>query len=286
MAPKKKKKPASNPARGFATTSLPSKSKLAAVSGDESAADDASVLAGSNASLPAPVQEKDGAAKGDENFAQGAGIVDMTPEELEAHLENSELDDLIDKYALKAMADARREVAWLENERRQLRHQTHKLSTYTWLPDETIDALFEMASEDKSTLPQATTRQADKVNEEKLSLDLWTLERVLQSLNLPSIPETIAYVVELALSGQLAPAVDSLPGLAEALEWYASHTRSEELHNYEHTVSSRLEQRGEITPFQSISGELKLALWQMKTILIHHFRCDGSRKETVFWRTS
>ncbi|KIW71283.1 hypothetical protein PV04_03466 [Phialophora macrospora] len=251
MAPKKKKKLAANPARGFATTSLPSKSK--AVSGPDNASvadDEQSQAAGSNGPVTAG---KEPAHTDGEQSTGGLQIQDMSPEELEAHLENSELEAMLDKYGARAIADARRQVARLETERRQLRLQTQKLSTYNWLPEEMIRELFETAQEDERATSVAGHADLPEIDEESLIVDLWTLERVLRSLNFPKVSEAIAYIAELAVSNQVTPITDSVPGLAEALQWYAGNTQFDELTNYEQTTIMRTERSGASTPAHILS---------------------------------
>ncbi|EXJ62833.1 hypothetical protein A1O7_03273 [Cladophialophora yegresii CBS 114405] len=252
MAPKKKKKPAANPARGFATTSLPSKSKTVAETDDVSVVDDQPTrAAGGDASVhvgedPGPTDSK--------QPTDGVQIQDMTPEELEAHLENSELNSMLDKHGPRVIADARRQVARLETERRQLRLQTQKLSTYNWLSEEMIRELSDMAIEDERGTSAAGHIRLHETDEEKLVRDLWTLERVLRSLNFPKVSEAIAYIAELALSNQVKPLIDSVPGLAEALQWYAGNTQSDELTHYEQTSTTKTERSGGSTPAQ-VSSE-------------------------------
>ncbi|OCT55019.1 putative helicase [Cladophialophora carrionii] len=251
MAPKKKKKPAANPARGFATTSLPSKSKVIAEPDDASVADDRQSRA-AGGTAPVHVGEDPGTTDGKQP-TDGVQIQDMTPEELEAHLENSELESMLDKYCPKVLADARRQVARLETERRQLRLQTQKLSTYNWLSAEVIHELFEMASEDEHGTSAAGRVKLHEIDEEKLVVDLWTLERVLRSLNFPKVPEAMVYIAELALSNRVTSLIDSVPGLAEALQWYAGNTQSDELTNYEQTSTTKTERSGGSTPAQALS---------------------------------
>lgn len=253
MAPKKKKKPAANPARGFATTSLPSKSKStdepAPGSGDGNGGDQKQ---GPETKLPLESVNQTGNSKTSQQSDQGVDIKDMSPQELEAHLENSELDAILEKYGSRCVNDARRQVARLESERRQLRSQAYKLSTYNWLPDETIDELFDMYSPDSAI---KTVTNTPSSGDEKLLVDLWALERVLLSLNFPRVDEAIVYIATLATSGQLTQAGDYMPGLSEALQWYASSADSAEFFNYEHSAGSKLGQSGESTPLQTTSGE-------------------------------
>ncbi len=253
MAPKKKKKPAANPARGFATTSVPSKSQTVSGPDDVAAVDgsDHSQAPGSDLSVSVAVIDKNSTPKD----AQNPQIQDMTPDQLEAHLENSELEEILDKHTARSDADTRRQVGRLETERRQLRPQAQKLSTYTWLPEETIDEVFGLSSGNEMIPATAAGNFAAVVDEEKLLVDLWTLEKVLLSLNFPRVSEAIAHIVELALLNQLALSIDFLPGLQEALQWYASRALPGELTNYEQTNLTNKEQSGDSTPAEMISGE-------------------------------
>ncbi|OAL36050.1 hypothetical protein AYO20_04712 [Fonsecaea nubica] len=254
MAPKKKKKPTANPARGFATTSVPSKSKT--VDQPDEALGDASAAGTSTdtgTKITAPGKDKVVTSKDGEHAEQGLKIQDMTADEFEAHLEDSELESLLAKYATRCVADARRQVARLETERRQLRPQSQKLSTYTWLLEETIENLIDMDARDTSCGPSTSRSVETAVDEEKLLLDLWTLERVLVSLKFPRVSEALAHITELALLRQLKSATDSLPGLPEALQWYACKMPEGELINYEQTTGTMTGVSGTSTPLQVTS---------------------------------
>lgn len=259
MAPKKKKKPAANPARGFATTSLPSKSKTVAEVNDLPLAEGSnSVGPSGQITASTSLVDKTGKPKDGVESVQGTKIEDMTPEQLEAHLENSELESVVDKYATRAVADARRQVARLQTERRQLRLQTQKLSTCNWLPEEAILDLFEMNTANESVDRPSASINTSSVDEEKLSVDLWTLERVLTSLDLPRVSEALAHVAKLSLMQQIIPIPDYLPGLPEALQWYASNVAADELLNYEQKPAIKSQQSGDSTPAGSISGKSQI----------------------------
>ncbi len=261
MAPNKKKtKPVSNPARGFATTSLPSKAKPAdEPNKDAPSAGDRTQGEGRDHEETIGTSQGDGTASTKAIASnQPAAIGDMSPEELETHLENSELEALVEKYALRCISDANRQVARLEAERRQLRSQAYKLSTYGWLPEERIDQVFAMQATDTAHLhPNEMEVRVLPNSEEKLLIDLWTLERVLNSLRLPKVQEVVTLVTEMAICGRLSPAGDSLPGLSEALQWYASNLGADELSSYEHALESKSGQRGNGTP-QERSGKCQL----------------------------
>lgn len=254
MAPnKKKKKAVANSARGFATTSVPSKAKPTDAPNENI----------SEPSTGAGPQGAQALQNGDDS-AMGPlpetseRIEDMTPEQLEAHLENSELEALVEKHSTRCLLDASRQSTRLETERRQLRSQALKLSTHPWLSQETIDELFAM-----NTPWTATTNGMDHAplpsnNEEKTLLDLWTLERVLQALKLPRVSEAVTHIAGLALSGQVSTSSDSLTGLPEALQWYATAEDAADLSGYEHIPELRPGLSGSNTPVLIDSGEFYL----------------------------
>ena len=142
---KKKKKPVANPARGFATTSLPSKAKQidapeqSSDDQDGSTADPAASSLGQSRVLPfrGTVHESE------KSKLKASGIEDMTPEQLEQHLENAELQSLLDANSTRCKAEAKRQVTKLEAERRQLRVQAQRLSTVHWLPFELISEILD-----------------------------------------------------------------------------------------------------------------------------------------------
>ncbi|KIV85532.1 hypothetical protein PV11_01217 [Exophiala sideris] len=251
MAPnKKKKKAASNPARGFATTSLPSKVKPVEEQ-DETQSETQTAVSAQDIPTASQISDSKNATSVQDS-GKHTNISDMSPEELENHLETSELETMVDRYAARSLADASRQVTRLETERRQLRPQAYKLSTYSWLDEETTDELFASslpAPPSGSTSDSASSQDA----EEKALIDLWTLERVLQALKLPRISEAVAHVAGLAISGQLTADTDNLPGLSEAFRWYALHTQSGELTHYEHVPETKAVQSGTSTPLHANS---------------------------------
>ena len=255
MAPKKKKKPAANPARGFATTSLPSRSKATEeaepVNLEESTITPRDAAA-SNASEPSWRGQQ---AEQNTILAQGgAGIHEMSPEELEAHLENAELEGLIEKHASRSMTEANRQVSKLEAEKRQLRLQATRISTYHWLSDDTVNALFELNEQSSKTLvpPAGTICVSDQ--DEKLLIDLWTLQRVLKALNFPKIHDAVIAVARQAAVHQLSTSSELLPGLAEAFEWYALNSENHEIPDYEHGLPHKSMQLDGNTQGQENSG--------------------------------
>lgn len=256
MAPKKKKKPAANPARGFATTSLPSRAKV--VDEAEQVPSTLPVLTPGNGSSAATNSPQAGTKNLSQDRALPTGTSDignMTPEELETYLENAELDSLLNKYATKCIAEANRQVARLETEKRQMRSQAVKLSTYGWLSEETTVQLFDMNVEPQLKVKALPFSPRDFIDDEKLLADLWTLQRVLQALEFPTVHEAIAHVTHLTVLGRLITNGDLIPGLLEAFEWYASQNQPDELLGYDQGFPQRMAETGDRTPLQDTSGK-------------------------------
>ncbi|KAK5065094.1 hypothetical protein LTR84_000930 [Exophiala bonariae] len=254
MAPKKKKKAASNPARGFATTSLPSRTKVADEAEHEHPSTPTVAAKSGSAIHPGKSQIGGHNPAQQSSLPPGATEIEkMTPEELEAHLENAEMDSLLNKYAARCLAESNRQVTRLETEKRQMRSQSIKLSTYGWLSEETTDRLFDMNAEYSSKVNATASIPREFVDEDKMLTDLWTLQRVLQALDLPMVLEAIAHVTHLTVLGRLVTNGDLIPGLTEAFEWYASQKQSDDLPSYDIGVSRRLAETGDLTPQQEIS---------------------------------
>jgi ATP-dependent RNA helicase DHX29 len=228
MAPnKKKKKAAANPARGFATVSIASKpkeleQKKGTVS-NEGSKDDGHHEGISPPAANGPAQQSP--ADG------GTAIEDMTPEELEAHLEDSELQSLLDANAARCRSDVIRQVSRLQVERRQLRGQSHKLATREWLEDEALERL--LLSCDSYPARHGPISRSVNSNEPKQLLDLWILQRVLLALKLPHLADVMTHIVLLAFSGGVSNDNDMIWGLSEAFDWYALHGSRDELPDYD-----------------------------------------------------
>ena len=232
MAPnKKKKKPAANPARGFATVSVASKVK-APDPLDETDAGTAAEAVRGDASvnkLPDPYPE---AATAGQNSGNATKIEDMTPEELEAHFEDSELQSLLDTHSTAGKSDAARQVSRLLAERRQLRAQAYKLNSHSWLEDDTIDKVLHASATSPPTL-NTSTSNAVSTNDSKRLVDLWILQRVLSALRLGRVSDVIKQIVLLAVEGHVATETGLVWGLAEAFDWYARHSSADELPDYD-----------------------------------------------------
>lgn len=231
---RKKKKPASNPARGFTTVSVPSKPKVTDSTAASSTADSTPA---SDAEKPAPITVSQPSTTEQASVQEGPALKDYTPEQLEQHLEESELQLLVDKYASKCKSDAVRQQAKLETERRLLRSQASPLNLSDWLSSETLDLLLQLILREEQELePLGRDLSGAKrpASEEELCIRLWTLKETLLKLGFPDskVEESLRHIL-LYFSGN-APSgnKDVVWNLDESLDWLAKHCDPDELPSY------------------------------------------------------
>lgn len=226
---KKKKKPAANPARGFATTSIASKPK-------PEADDDVSSPA---TELPVTLQTTE--ENGAQIVAPEAGALDasstaITPEEFEKQLENSELQVLVEKHAQKSKRDALRQKTRLETDRRVLRGQAEILNTRKWLPPELMEEILDLVkAEERFTGPPAdSTVPLKQTSEEELTVRLWTLQQSLTSAGFLESKVLSALEHVLKISDKIgANSKDAIWGMEEGLDWLARNCLRDELPDYD-----------------------------------------------------
>ncbi|KAJ4395260.1 hypothetical protein N0V91_010962 [Didymella pomorum] len=213
----KKKKPAGNPARGFATTSVASKPKV----------EKSTVDAAAKESVPVPSKDVPNIASVDAPAARteepAKKEVTQTPEELEAQLERDELQLLVEKHAAKVRRESRRQVTKFETDRRVLRAQSHHMTVHEWLPNEILDTIISLAQAESndSNRRQGQHQSLLKVmSEEDAMSKLWTLSLTLQDLGFTreQIEPVLRWIC--ADAGGIDGA-SAVWGLQEALEWLA-----------------------------------------------------------------
>ena len=230
MAGKKKKKPAANPARGFATTSVPSKPKAA------SDVDEQSLQATQHQTPNSSDDERanDAVILPDKQASTEKNVVDMTPEELEQHLEQSELQYLVETHATRVKSDAARQVARLENEKRQLRQLADRISI-SELNEQLMEEILPSASPSLVAVTAANHSNVTKltIDEDDLLLKLWALREVLMRLQMPSIDQALSHVLTILQTGITFPADDYLPGLGASFMWYARTQNPADLPDHE-----------------------------------------------------
>lgn len=232
---KKKKKPASNPARGFATVSVPSKPKPEATETPSSTPAE---------STPTPQSEPQAARTEDRPEPTAAGatkgndsLQNLSPDELEKHLEESELQILVDKYAARCKSDAARQVTKLDTEKRVFRQQAATLSLLEWLPIELQDRILELADGEEheyltSGARGASAKQAG--SEEDLYTRLWTLKETLLKLGFPEnrTEEALKHILQYFAGAPASASREVVWNLDESLEWLAMHSEKKELPPY------------------------------------------------------
>jgi ATP-dependent RNA helicase DHX29 len=228
---KKKKKPASNPARGFATTSIASKPKAEAanVEPDEVAVNEAPSNIDEQQREFAPIA---GSRAGN----SGLSNQNLTPEEFERQLENAELQVLVEKHAQKSKRDALRQQTRLETDRRVLRSQAESLNTRKWLPPELMEEILDLVKGEGrysgQTLELSTTSK--QLSEEELTIRLWTLQQSLVGAGFCKLKvfEAMQYVLD--ISDKIgAGNKDAVWGMEESLDWLSRDCSREELPDYE-----------------------------------------------------
>jgi ATP-dependent RNA helicase DHX29 len=232
MAPKKKKKAVVNPARGFATVSIPSKTRQADVAETPVSSDlstpaeiaDAAHIAQSQAQQSAP-------------DVRDADLLVMRPEQLEEYLENAELQGLLESSSVKCKADASRQVTRLRTEIRQLRSKAMTLSTFGWLDAPTIDRV--LSCKDTETKPISKASSMLQNGDHELLKDFWILHRVLSDLNLPRIDDAISHLIRKGLQKLIPQGEEHVWGLSTVLDWYASNFQPKDLPSYQNLSQSQ-----------------------------------------------
>lgn len=252
-AKKKKTKPAANPARGFATTSIASKPRPENTESSPAAATSEVPTAktpGGKPGAPPSSATQDAKSQADDAKKKSSQQTkELTPEEFEKQLEESELQLLVEKHAQKVKRDAQRQKSRLETDRRLLRGQAESLNTRKWLPQELMDHILDLIQAEgrfstSSLLPEGSSA-GKALPEEDLTIRLWTLEQTLKSASFPEekVKTVLQYVLEIA-SNIPATVKDSIWGLEEALDWLARESTREELRDYDYRGRSVKPQTG------------------------------------------
>jgi ATP-dependent RNA helicase DHX29 len=229
---KKKKKPATNPARGFATTSIASKPR--AETTDEAPSE----------TVPKPVALPGSTIGAGTASAAPADIgkttnlpTQISPEDFEKQLDESELQTLVNKYSQKSKRDSARQVARLRTDRRLLRSQAESLNTRKWLPPDLMEEILDAIVVDSRAVPHSATQDGSSVqkplSEEDLTIKLWTLQQTLEGAGFPKDKVRLALDYILEISEKIISNKDSMWGLEESLEWLARECSRDELPDYE-----------------------------------------------------
>ncbi|KAI9772082.1 MAG: hypothetical protein M1840_001370 [Geoglossum simile] len=264
MAPnKKKRKAVSNPARGFATTSVASKPK-------HEKQDTTPEIA--SLQTPASVRvdfTSDSARKllvGVEDLKK---MHNVAPEDFEEQLEESELQVLAEKHAPVCKRQSARQVSKLQTDLRLLRMPAEPLNARKWLPPEHVERILSLVSQDirngSFRHEPANTPKPKVPRQEDLIIKLWTLKLVLLTFGFPGerVREALQQVLEnVSVTGDpTPPSKEIMWGLPQALDWLALACDQSELPDYDgrqqQEISTETPQTssGTSTPTPSSAGK-------------------------------
>ena len=176
---KKKKKPAANPARGFATTSIQSKSRTDQTPGDSA---DVSGVATPATKSETPIDPGEGGTKASDVLSKRE-LHELSPEELESQLESAELQQIVEKHAAKVRKEASRQASRLQTEKRLLRNSADFLSLRGWLPDELMLEIYELTLASTHDMKQSDLRPGAGTGDDLIA-KVWTLRNVLVDLGI------------------------------------------------------------------------------------------------------
>jgi ATP-dependent RNA helicase DHX29 len=190
----KKKKPAANPARGFATTSIASKPK--ANEEAEKPQTDAPLPKGGKLELDTRTTSKDATAP---ESVKEKELHELTPEELTERLEQNELQRLVDTYGPKVRREVSRLDSKLRADSRVLRSQADNVSLRRWLPEELMLEILdtiqkERNDENKHPMQLAAVNHSD----EMFFFRCWTLWESLIDFGMPTehVVQAVRAVIE------------------------------------------------------------------------------------------
>jgi ATP-dependent RNA helicase DHX29 len=224
----KKKKPAANPARGFATTSVASKPKPEKP--EDAISTEPSGVNTADPKTATPTTKQNG--KTDIPKANTErDLHELSPEELEAQLEASELQQFIEQYAGKVRKESARHVSRLQTDKRLLRGQSEYMTVRDWLPEELMQQIVDYATHGSNESSGAAQRTLPKGDE--LLSKVWQLRLSLFGLDIPA--ERVGDAMAHILSNPPADEGSSQPwGLPEALDWLSWNCDNTELNDYDY----------------------------------------------------
>ena len=225
-ANKKKKKPATNPARGVATTSLPSKNKVKTSEDTTPVAPDA--ITQEHISDVIQVESvADGVAEQTSNLP---ATHSMTPAQLEEHLERAELQSALEMTGSRAKKDAHRIATRLQTDRRILRPQADCINTSLFESDFQNQVLELARLEQRS--PDAHFMGSERFTMSEIDhvMYIFTLQIAINELGLPFHDDVLQHV---SSSNAMTVTKDLLWGVNEYLYWLALHLGEPTMPDYD-----------------------------------------------------
>lgn len=253
---KKKKKPAANAARGFATTSVASKNKaenIAASTDDDHADATPPETDGTSHPQGKATVTKEGQANDPSKSNGERDLHELSPEELEQRLEQSELQSFAEQLGPKVRKESSRQISRLQTDRRLLRSPAEFLTLKQWIPTEVFQQILNLLLEEASIPARGGIdhRPVDPSGEATSLMRLWQLSVVLKGIDIsePRSSEALRHVLALSPPEDTA---GSIWGLPQVLDWLALHTESEELSDYD-AVRSKGSTQDSVQSFDSKS---------------------------------
>jgi len=227
---KKKTKPVANPARGFATTSLISKKATTDAGHNESNSTDVSGVA-TPETVPTSIASGDTAAAKEASPGRRE-LHELSPEELESQLEESELQQFVEQHAPRVRKESGRQVSRLQTDKRVLRGQADYLSVKDWLPDELMQQLLDIKTVDSSEDHSPLARKHGHPLGDDLLSKVWALRLCLLALDIPphKVNEVLSWAVSRSPSFEDA---GHMWGLSESLERLSLNCDTSELFDYD-----------------------------------------------------
>lgn len=230
----KKKKPAGNPARGFATTSVASKPKPDRSAVDASTKPITTLQSKESTTVSEPTSQPP------QQVEAPKQEVAQTPEELEAQLERDELQLLVEKHAAKVRRESNRHVTRFQTDRRLLRTQSHSMTVHEWLPNEILDNIVLLAQVESNDSNRRLVQQSflKTLTEDDAISKLWTLDLSLRDLGFSQnhIDPVLRWLCANAASVDVS---SGIWGFQEALEWLALDQCEDHSFSYEESKAKR-----------------------------------------------
>jgi len=225
----KKKKPAANPARGFATTSVASKPKPEKPEDANSIQPSGVNTPSTKAGTPATKNDKTSDTKKDAERE----LHELSPEELEAQLEASELQQFVEQYASKVRKESSRHVSRLQTDKRLLRGQSEYMSVKDWLPKELMQQIVEYATQGNNNNESSGATKRTLPKGDDLVSKVWQLRLCLNGLEISE--ERVGDAIAQVLSSPPADDASGQPwGLPEALDWLSWNCNNDEVNDYDY----------------------------------------------------
>ncbi|KAL9109000.1 MAG: hypothetical protein Q9227_006240 [Pyrenula ochraceoflavens] len=226
---KKKKKPAPNPARGVATTSVPSKARVAV--SEEAKVDEQGPSSHNGNQTNVPLSESHQSTI-PEHHVGSKTTQEMTPSQLEEHLEQAELQSALEISGSRARKDAHRVATRLQTDRRILRPQAAYLDM-TLLDASIKNEILELerAEQQLSKVGHAIS-QTDLPPEIDQCMHLWTAQLVLEQLGLYYNDDALRHLLT---SAPVTEKVikDLLGSINECLDFIALFSGEADLREYD-----------------------------------------------------